>query len=1085
MIANEKRYYIPFVNHLKLFLMGLIILHSGILFPREAKGQDHRVITYQMEQGLPFPVTKTIGQDDQGFIWIGTDNGLIRFDGRNFLHYKDALPSHYIKSFFQNRQGHLLVIHDLGVTRILNKNGQVYFEPYCSFLLRGKTSSLKYPKGAYEDQQGNFWVAEFESVSRFKDGQQKQFKFEPKTIAQGVNRSYQFVEDSEGVLWVISQQGYFFYFDQSSDSFFEAENTTRKQYAVSGVLKTSQNKIWLACNEGVFELEVNQHKQITGFHKLANHSHVSSIIEDQDGNYFFGTWYKKLFKAYFENNKLKTTQIYNLPFNSINNLFQTDNDVWVSSSEGIALVQPIYFTNWPYESESPFIQSLTHEPAKGELYFTNAHEIVKIEQEGNRYTEKNIYKINDLENIVSLAASNDKVYYTTSSHKLYCLENGIATPYDIETDNPVWNLHIDKNGTLWMNNNGKKTIEKVVDKNKVVVYDQEKGIVSFTFIMKEDPNGVLYCGGLGENSYLYRYEKAKDRFENISRPLPFEASNITVDDLAIGADESLWLATNYGPIFFSKDTIYKVPIEQLSETSSIFKSITIDNNGQVWFGSSDGVYKYIPESGHLVHYDDFSGMPSQTIGYRSMTVDKNGRLWTGTASGIYFAQSNNRKVAKTPTPVFITLQVNDREITEQNLVFPDNSYLVAEFVSPSYPGHTVKYQYRIKKLTDDWICLDGKNEITIPQLSHGNYILEVKALQKGEFEWSDPIAYAFQVDLPWYLDWKALGLFTFMFGLIMWSGIRLNTYRLNREKEFLTRIVLERTSEIINQKHEIEAQRDELQRLNVDILAKNEEILHQKKEIESQRDTVIEMNKELEILNSTKDRFFSIIAHDLKGPLNSLASFSDILYNFTDSMTVEEIKKVAFELNNALKNTVGLTENLLTWARSQMKNLPVEKKNLILNDLVEEIFTILLPAAQAKGINLQKDLAERLEFWGDKDQVSFVLRNLIANAIKFTHKEGIVTIKAVKEGDFILTSVTDTGVGMHESVIAKIFDISTKHSTSGTRGEKGTGLGLLLCKEFLDKSGGNIWVESKENIGSCFYFTLKIAQPHHEDIKVR
>ncbi|MBC7923099.1 MAG: tetratricopeptide repeat-containing sensor histidine kinase [Ferruginibacter sp.] len=274
---------------------------------------------------------------------------------------------------------------------------------------------------------------------------------------------------------------------------------------------------------------------------------------------------------------------------------------------------------------------------------------------------------------------------------------------------------------------------------------------------------------------------------------------------------------------------------------------------------------------------------------------------------------------------------------------------------------------------------------------------------------------------------------------------------------------------------------------NAKLRRQNLEIQQQTKEIETQRDHLAEKGRqiqralnenneqkqELEALNATKDKFFSIVAHDLRGPLNTLAGFSDLLSLGLDCMTREEIESIAADLSKSVRNTVQLTNNLLTWARCQMNSVDFHPVTLDVSEAIAAMVNLLQPTAQQKGVGLLAETSPGLMALVDGEHLSFILRNLTSNAIKFTHSGGTVRVETSVQEGMIGVSVTDTGVGMSEERVNDVFRIDTHHSTAGTNEEKGTGLGLLLCKEFVEKNGGRICVTSRLGEGSTFGFTLQ------------
>lgn len=237
-----------------------------------------------------------------------------------------------------------------------------------------------------------------------------------------------------------------------------------------------------------------------------------------------------------------------------------------------------------------------------------------------------------------------------------------------------------------------------------------------------------------------------------------------------------------------------------------------------------------------------------------------------------------------------------------------------------------------------------------------------------------------------------------------------------------------------------------------------------------------EKNKALEELNATKDKFFSIISHDLKGPLNSLTSFSNLLINHTSHLSKEEIQMLAKDLNKSVKGLFSLLENLLEWSRSQRGNLELKPEVLDLYDLIDQSKHLLSKTAENKNIRLNTPDYFNLTVLADRNTVDTIIRNLISNALKFTTSGGEVNVEVREAHEKVMILVQDNGVGMSQEVMQKLFRIDQKHSTKGTANEKGTGLGLILCKEFVEKNGGTLTVESREGVGSTFTFTLPKAR---------
>ena len=231
---------------------------------------------------------------------------------------------------------------------------------------------------------------------------------------------------------------------------------------------------------------------------------------------------------------------------------------------------------------------------------------------------------------------------------------------------------------------------------------------------------------------------------------------------------------------------------------------------------------------------------------------------------------------------------------------------------------------------------------------------------------------------------------------------------------------------------------------------------------------------ELKELNASKDKFFSIIAHDLKNPFNSIIGLSEMLKDEISTGDLSTMESYAKQINDSAVQTLRLLENLLEWANSQTGKIGFNPTIINLSTLFNEEFGVLNEMATGKNIKINSSFPENLTIIADKNMIKTILRNLISNAIKFTQNDGNVEVMAKIDQENVEFSVSDTGIGMTEENLAKLFRIDSNLSTRGTQNEKGTGLGLFLCKEFVEKHGGNIWAESEQGKGSIFKFILPI-----------
>ncbi|MBL4614208.1 MAG: PAS domain S-box protein [Magnetovibrio sp.] len=268
-------------------------------------------------------------------------------------------------------------------------------------------------------------------------------------------------------------------------------------------------------------------------------------------------------------------------------------------------------------------------------------------------------------------------------------------------------------------------------------------------------------------------------------------------------------------------------------------------------------------------------------------------------------------------------------------------------------------------------------------------------------------------------------------------------------------------------------QTEELERNLVELNASRSDLELQASELAALAENKAELIEKLKYESDVKDRFFSIISHDLKSPFTSLLGMTYMMAQMADSLSKEKLVEYAENVNDAGNRVFDLLQNLLEWSRLQMEGAQLEPEAIFLEELVQECIDILEPIAQEKNITLVNGIVNVSAF-ADRNMVLTVIRNLIANSLKFTPSGGSVEVTSCDLKGMVQITVSDTGVGMSAGQVEKVFSLDQKTSTTGTAGEKGTGLGLPLCKDMLERHGGRIWIESTPGDGSKFLFTLPI-----------
>jgi len=291
--------------------------------------------------------------------------------------------------------------------------------------------------------------------------------------------------------------------------------------------------------------------------------------------------------------------------------------------------------------------------------------------------------------------------------------------------------------------------------------------------------------------------------------------------------------------------------------------------------------------------------------------------------------------------------------------------------------------------------------------------------------------------------------------------------RKSYEKELLiAKRTAEEQNKLINETNEkLRASEAELTWLNNNYIAVNEELKSNIQEVKT-------LNENLHELNATKDKLFSIIGHDLRGPIGGFKSLLEMIVSGYDLTDTEKLKEIFQLLHKTANSTYDLLENLLAWAKSQRNEIVYKPEEIKLKEIVSVTIDLFTELTQNKRISIIDNVPENTTFFVDKNMIMTILRNLISNAIKFTQEGKQIIISADKKDYEQVIKIKDEGTGISPENLLKLFKNSEHLTTYGTNGEKGSGLGLLLCKDFIDKHNGKIWVESEVGKGTTFYFTI-------------
>jgi signal transduction histidine kinase/ligand-binding sensor domain-containing protein len=1022
-----------------IFVLLLALIHF-------TSAQSYRVISYGVEDGLPTDLIKATYKDDLGFIWIATDNGLVRFDGIQFHRVQKKLPSLNTKTLLKRTNNQVLAVTDLGLVEVISKPDFIDIIPEVAGSENKSDSTIWYPKNIYEDTHQNLWIIEPDAIVRVIGSSIKRYSFDLKDHSYDFLRSFNMVEDGFGNLIVISLPGYIFYYDIELDTFIEISSHIRIP-KISTAINIGPGRIWMGSDSGVFELQLDEQHQIKQIITLNKKIDASWLLKTNSNEILIGSWSHGLIKATIAENEYVFSKVVEFPFKKVNHIFQSGTDIWISTDTGICLLQPMEFRTVLPELYNTYVHCID-EDSKGNIYFSNGNEIVSLDEAADgTFQYRSIY--NSPDEIALQVRFNDWGLWISNS-KGQVLFQG-------EKTNRIFDLlHLgiailfimpDDQGNIWVCQDNMRGLSKITPEFNVIQYQAEKGITDEISVIRQSATGRIFCGGQSETTYLYQYDENSDSFRNISRPLPFTSDvKLIVNDIMIDDHDVVWIGTSTGLLRYENHKIKRVDLGAF--TGEAVQALAIDHTGNKWIAITQGLVEMTDTTWVLL--DVKNGLSSKTISSRGIFVDHQNRIWVGTAVGISVSETVG-PFKITPVPVFLSVEADGRRINiEQieNSTFTKDTDFRLDFVSLSYPGNELQYQTRILGFQDQWTNPINYQQYHLPRISTGKFVFQARAKQSGNYVWSSPISLPLNIRRFWYETWWAISLYALGIIAIIIAYNKYNTWKLVQEKDYLEKVVRERTTEI---------------------RAKN-------KQLEQQKEKLEQLNKELSKTNAEKDRFFSILAHDLKNPFNALLGISDMLVHKTDRLNADEIQEYLQVIYDASHQTFNLLENLLQWSRSETGRIEWEPKEIDLSKSIIETISLLSGEAKIKAINVTFTAYNNNKVFADENMTKTVLRNLISNAIKFTPPNGKVVISTRLIDTSVEVSVIDTGVGIIKENINKLFRIDVHHSTLGTNDERGTGVGLMLCKEFVEKNGDTIRVESQPEEGSTFTFTLPVGK---------
>ncbi len=615
------------------------------------------------------------------------------------------------------------------------------------------------------------------------------------------------------------------------------------------------------------------------------------------------------------------------------------------------------------------------------------------------------------------------------------------------SNNHIYSLEYDKYGNLW--------VSTVMGLNILMPGDS----VFVTYLVEDEQ------GSLPDNYIHFSYRDRSDR---------------------------MWVVSNGGISLYNPDlgNFTSITPGSLGLPGLLIRSIAEDDAGNLWLGTTAGIInimlrfpeKYIFELHNASIYDVNHGLLSDDFFPRSVSHDHSGTLYFGGNRGLDFFDPGMISSGEIQGPVLVEdIRLFDRTVfpggcdgprinNEGSIVFSHRENMIGfEYAMLNFVGSIRnRYYYMLEPLHDEWVNAGTQKRITFVNLKPGHYTFRVMSCPAAAPCDNQTASVSFIITPPfWQTNWftvLATVLFislTVLFHLIWTASIR-------RRKHELEVVVKKRTNQIREKNLELERRGEYLTEAN-------RKIYERSRELETKNEEIGRQAGELRLLNSMKDKFFSIIAHDLRSPLSALSGLSGLVLRSYENYNDEKRKKMIGIINDSARKMIIMLDNLLQWANSQTGRVFIKNEEISPSQVLNETCSLYKELIEEKNISFIIRVPEDIKLVTDLEMFRVVLRNLLSNAIKFTPAGG--TIKAsgrITEKGELQIDITDSGIGVPGEIAANLFKTVKPSTMPGTHGETGTGLGLILCKEFIDKLGGRIWVGKTSEEGTTFCFTLPL-----------
>jgi ligand-binding sensor domain-containing protein/signal transduction histidine kinase/CheY-like chemotaxis protein/AraC-like DNA-binding protein len=1093
-----------------------------------AQKKNYNFYSISVDQGLPTNDIQNIFHDSFGFLWIATYEGVVRYDGYSFKKYRhnekdtSSINHNIVYTIFEDSDARLWVGTIEGLN-LYNREKDSFVRSQigqpdqkipvnairedahhnlwlgtsiglCNYLHGSKTSKWYYDNDnnlifcLSIDRFDNIWMGTFNGgVKKFSQDTRlftRHLKIDSGEKTIHSNNIKSLLCDDRDQVWVGTDNGIAVLdlHGTLKNKSFDIQNKA-SQNTVNFLFQDRNKTIWVGIGRNsLYYIDNGQIGKIR--EKALNSSRyplssVTSICEDTFGNTWFGTagnglFHTNKYKNAFENHLQDVDPVTSARTSVITTIHQdSDKTIWIGTESGGFIRRDAndqhlsFFTAAKHGLTNDAITDIKSDN-QGHLWLTTWSGGVmrfdpkteKIKTFTHHPSDPNSLLLNDSKAIlvddtlvwIGTHGEGLVVYDQKRNRFIHRLNNHV---FKFQMDQPGWINHLfkDSQNRLWISS------------------------YSGLFLLR--------------NGRLDRYTHSTD-----STTISSNSVNMVEEDLK----GRIWVISDAGLDRWDERTKSFIRYRDKHALPETMKSIITARSGLLWIGTNEGIVSFDADTGNVSRYDQYDGLQGNTFFHKAILEDDRGRLYFGGPRGLNIFHPDSLKPAQihsqfhtTDLYVYNTLQHPERknspltsvlDFTDELVLTHNQSFFSIDLAAINLyaPGRT-QYAYMLEGLQNEWINLGTERKISFTDLPPADYKLKIR-FTEPDGQWVD-VAKELRITVlpPWYqTSWfKFLVLvlvsasIAFIFYL-RFSAIKRRNRFLKSEVDKRTRELLVANEFLIERSEEIRSQNDRLEEFNREVIRQSEKILDQQKHITDQNHELERTVVELQKLNKTKDHFFSILAHDLKNPVSALTGISDFMKNNFGKLEKKEALKYLTSIHTSSNAIYDLLVNLLNWSRTQSKHIEYSPVDIHVSGVIRKNIALLESQFTNKHIRIIDETPADATLFADYNMIDTVIRNIFSNSIKFTEYNGEIRAAGRYDGDQFEIAISDNGVGMNDDQIQKLFSLDKNNISTGTAGEKGTGLGLVICAEFIAINKGTIRVESTPGKGTTFFVSLPKSQ---------